>query len=64
MSGSAVELLLSVVILSKRAVSTVIGTGIVGFGTLRRSGDLMIPPHFCSECSGFPDQSTVGRQAR
>lgn len=34
--------LLSVVMLSKGAVSVVIGTGIAGFGTLRKSGDLMI----------------------
>lgn len=43
--------LLSVVMLSKGAVSVVIGTGIAGFGTLRKSGDLMIPLYFCSECT-------------
>lgn len=43
--------LLSVVMLSKGAVSVVIGTGIAGFGTLRKSGDLMISLYFCSECT-------------
>lgn len=43
--------LLSVVMLRKGAVSVVIGTGIAGFGTLRKSGDLMIPLYFCSECT-------------
>lgn len=48
--GSATELL-SVVMLSKGAVPIVIGTGMTGFGTLRKSGDLMTPMYFCSECT-------------